>query len=99
MPVTFPSISPAQAARLSPTTSNAATNPLYFIALFSFLFVPGLFLRVSEDESRDQINRVIAACIATGSVIVVRSAVELRVSRVLRGELQVLPWPEREVGD
>ena len=91
----------------NPATIEAiSTNTLPFIALFSFELSPTVAACVSdmsvrtclsENESCNQINGVIAARIATSAVIVVGGSVEACVSRVLCRELQVLPGPVRKV--
>jgi hypothetical protein len=52
---------------------------------------------MSENDLSIQINGVVGIGIATRTVVVGRPAVEARVAGVLRGELQVLPWPTGEV--
>src|SRR6266567_9615926 len=52
---------------------------------------------MSEKDSCDQIHRVVTARVPPSRIVVGRAAVKTCVPRVLRGELQVLPWPVREV--
>src|SRR5215467_2909300 len=81
-------------SRLGPTSVpicciSSLYSPMHFRQFWS--------TDISEKKSCNQINGVIAVRVAAGRIVVDGASVEPCVSRVLGCELQVLPWPVREV--
>src|ERR1039458_5945614 len=94
---------------ISATTANVFIANLLFIVLFSLKSLQTtahLLLRKTrcnesqlslEKNPGVQIERIVGARVAAEAVVVRRCAIEARIAGVLRGELQVLPRPVREV--
>jgi hypothetical protein len=57
------------------------------------------FLKILENESREQIQSVIGIGIASRSIVVGGGAIETRIARVLESEADVLNRPPRDIGD
>src|SRR5579864_1629766 len=99
MPLTLPSISPADAATDNAAIITTNTHALHFIALFSFALNSKYRSLWLENESGDKIHGIVGIRISARAVIVRVATIEACVPGVLCRELQVLPRPVGEVRD